>query len=318
MKKIVATIVLVSLCVSVSLFLILKKIESVSSNDSIDYVKLSSSQQYSLIIGTSRAAEGIDPIAINKITQPVLQNKALYNFSFNLGCSPYGPSYFNCISKKLNSTTLKDSICLFLVAIDPWAVSNFRKEYQTKNTVFYEDLTFMGQIDQVYGTPNYDFLFSWFKKPLYSIFIPKTEKEKVRPLGAPFIRQHEYSNEDIAKHMASKMEFYRKEQFNKKEFSKDRYDYFERTISLLSKHGMVVIVRIPVSLEMANLEHEYAPDFSKLVTETAKKYDATYLDFFEKSGQYLSIDGNHIYGNAVTELSQDIAREINNIASLKN
>ena len=56
------------------------------------YLRFTSAKQKSLIIGTSRAAQGIQPQLIDSILDLTATDK-IYNFSFTAQNSPYGEVY---------------------------------------------------------------------------------------------------------------------------------------------------------------------------------------------------------------------------------
>lgn len=310
MKKIFVISFIIVFFTLASLSLIFLKVADYSSKYDLNYSKLSSSKQSSLIIGTSRAAQGIDPILLDSITQPILGNCSMYNYAFNLGCSPFGPAYYKAIINKV-SQDQNDSLKMFIVTVDPWSISDFKEVYQPKEVNHYEDLTFLGKIDQFSGNPNYSYLIKSFRRPLYSVFITDKSKPTVRNRGAYLLSKHEYSQKSIDSHVKAKMESYRKKQFSKKQFSQKRYAYFEKTISELKKYGQVIIVRLPVSKEMRNLEMEYMPTFSEKIELTSEKLRVPFYNPFEKSGEYLSVDGNHLHGSGVINFTIEMGQYIN-------
>jgi hypothetical protein len=316
MKKIITVTSILIVLIAASLALVFMKVEGESATYDLKYSKLSSSKQGSIIIGTSRPAQGIDPLLVDGITSPVIHNQPLYNFSFNLGCSPFGPAYYRAIEKKITKGK-GDSIRVFVISVDPWAVSDFTEDYQPEGASYYEDLTFMGKINQVEGTPNYDYLMTSFRRPLYSIFISGEGKPKVRKMGAYFDKKHVYSEDAIDKHITAKMKFYKKEQLNKKKFSQTRYDYFEKTIELLNQYGQVIILRMPVSKEMHDLEEKYMPEFEEMVKKTSDKYELPFYNPYKRSGEYLSVDGNHLYGSGVKTFSKELGLYINKVVKNK-
>ena len=98
------------------------------------YLKFTSPPQQSLIIGTSRAAQGLLPGVINRI----LGRNDLYNYAFTWENSPYGKAYLENIQRKLKKDS-KNGI--FIVAVDPWCITcknseqNSSNEFQESNLV---------------------------------------------------------------------------------------------------------------------------------------------------------------------------------------
>ena len=85
------------------------------------YVRFTSPTQHNLIIGTSRAAQGIQPTVLNEI----IPNKSFFNYAFTAAQSPFGPVYLKSIQKKIDTTT-KNGI--FIVTVDPWSISSKSKD----------------------------------------------------------------------------------------------------------------------------------------------------------------------------------------------
>ena len=61
------------------------------------YLRFTTKKQKNLILGSSRAAQGIQPQTLKSIT-----NNKFYNFSFSNLHSPYGSTYFNAIKNKID------------------------------------------------------------------------------------------------------------------------------------------------------------------------------------------------------------------------
>ena len=85
--------------------------------DDVNYFKFSSPKSSSMILGTSRALQGLVPQAIDSVTG----RNDLLNFAFTLGNSPYGKVYLDAIKKKIDRSK-KNGI--FILAVDPWAISS--------------------------------------------------------------------------------------------------------------------------------------------------------------------------------------------------
>jgi zona occludens toxin (predicted ATPase) len=75
------------------------------------YERLTTPAQTSLIIGTSRSAQGILPSILNS----ELGRSDIYNFSFTISHSPYGPVYLDRIDQKLLKNS-KNGI--FILSVD--------------------------------------------------------------------------------------------------------------------------------------------------------------------------------------------------------
>ena len=82
------------------------------------YTRFTTGTQHSLVIGTSRAAQGINPQVLDEIIYKNNEHH-FFNYSFSLFDSPFGPAYYKSITKKLNPV-VTDGI--FIIAVDPWSV----------------------------------------------------------------------------------------------------------------------------------------------------------------------------------------------------
>ncbi|HLV40385.1 hypothetical protein [Xanthomarina sp.] len=80
------------------------------------YKKLSSQKQTSLIVGSSRAAQGIHP----NIIDSVYGSNSIYNYGFTISASPYGKAYYTSILSKLKR---KEEKGVFIIAVTPWSLS---------------------------------------------------------------------------------------------------------------------------------------------------------------------------------------------------
>ena len=76
------------------------------------YYKVSSSKKGSMIIGSSRALQGLNPDVLNQN----LNRYDIYNFAFTNLHSPYGLQYYNAINNKLNNSK-NDNI--FIISVQP-------------------------------------------------------------------------------------------------------------------------------------------------------------------------------------------------------
>ena len=64
------------------------------------YMRFTTAKQKNLIIGTSRAAQGIQPQILNKKL-----NLKFFNYAFTVMHSPFGETYLNSIKSKLDESS---------------------------------------------------------------------------------------------------------------------------------------------------------------------------------------------------------------------
>ena len=116
----------------------------------------------SLVLGTSRAAQGIRPAVLTARLGEQFEGPLL-NYAFTLTHSPYGPAYLRSIQRKLRPETKNG---LFIVAVDPWSLSLTGPE-----GAFPEDNSFIGQLHQVSQNPNLAYLARYQAKPFYRLLL---------------------------------------------------------------------------------------------------------------------------------------------------
>ena len=83
------------------------------------YGRFASPAAGSLVLGTSRAAQGIRPAVLAARLAGQFEGPLL-NYAFTLTHSPYGPAYLASIRRKLRPGVRHG---LFIVAVDPWSLS---------------------------------------------------------------------------------------------------------------------------------------------------------------------------------------------------
>ena len=82
------------------------------------YPRIITPRQHSLVIGTSRAAQSVNPLILNECLEE-LYTPDLYNFAFHLDISSYNPYYVEAIRKKL--LPYDGQKHYFILAVDPWS-----------------------------------------------------------------------------------------------------------------------------------------------------------------------------------------------------
>jgi len=266
------------------------------------YMRFTSSKQNSLIVGTSRSAQDLQPEAINTILKNSKYESTVYNFSFTLDDSPFGPGYYNAIKKKLNGNSHRG---LFIVTVDPWAVSTDTSNKNDDPDIFFEKRSFVTKMNFVNMSPNFEYIFRFYGKPLIALAYKKKKSVRLHDDGWLEVSPPMDSMSVLAR-IKEKTDKYTSVA-NSSKFSLTRYFYLEKIIELLQQHGDVFLVRLPVGKEMSLIEKKMMPDFDKKVEEASIKYNIQYINFINESGNFLTIDGNHLYKSEGYKISQKIA-----------
>ncbi len=253
------------------------------------YERVSSPLQSSLVIGTSRAAQAINPEIINARLKKLYPTPP-YNFAFHLDASSYNPVYEAAIYKKLAPHDGKRH--LFVLAVDPWALRKLDSIPQELALKSYSQ------------RPNIEYIVKNFSRTWFS------------PLPThSFVNRHGRTEVDYVP--KSKAEWEKRVSMRLVSYNdmarKYRYDYssqqvLERIVRSLKKRGDVFLVRIPISKPMKKLEDAVCPDFDVKMRNLSQKQNVKYLNF--SKADYSTTDGNHLTQNEGNRFSKALADSI--------
>lgn len=268
------------------------------------YKRLTVPQASSMILGTSRAAQGIIPSILNNELNKKGYDIEFMNFAFTIAHSPFGPSYLNLIKRNLNDDTGKGN---FIIAVDPWAISFLSKNEKDINS-FREATLFTSNINLIGVNPNFEYVFKYYDGPLYKLLMPGNKQAKLHSDGWLEIdlkRDSLKYNESLSRKLADYTKY-----SEVGRLSKVRVHSLEKTIKYLKTRGKVFLVRMPVAPEVADLEHAYAPGFDSIMVEISGKFDVPYLNYIAFSDQYQTNDGNHLQKESGKLFTKRLAEDI--------
>ena len=281
----------------------------------------------SLVLGTSRAAQGIKPGVLAAQLKDKGYAGPWLNYAFTLAESPYGPGYLSSIQRKLAAGTTHG---LFILAVDPWSLSlpkdvkrgefprfskvaAMAKRFGFKGPIIYpEEKSMVSQLANVSQNPNLDYLAHYLHKPFYQLLLNADTAhvvERLHPDGWLEIALPPPSANTalLRRRTAEKLVTYRKLAATDS-MTWDRLLSLRETINFLQKHGQVVLVRLPTGAEMAALEKQYMPAFDRRMRDLAYMSDVPYLNYLDQP--YPTNDGNHITRQAAEQFSQRLAADI--------
>ena len=265
------------------------------------YLRFTSGRQQSLILGTSRAARGIQPKVLNKR----LQGKQFYNFAFNANISPYGPVYFRAIKKKLDP---KASQGIYILVISP---IHFLNELRVKDdTLRFRELSrCLAKTKYVNLNPNVFYLLNNYENFIYE-YLRNFNQDKWFLHDDGWLEVNAGTKDpkvltkrrnNVAKRMKSNV--------GKVYFSEIRWQYFIKTIQLLKKHGEVYLVRLPVDKQILDIEDKYMPGFDTLI-DNAFDNNVPYFDMTHMADDFIFNDGSHLNKKSSEEVSRLIGEWI--------
>ena len=265
------------------------------------YVRFTTSPSPSLIIGSSRAAQGIQPDSLQSWYADNGHATPLFNFAFTSQSSPFGETYYHAITKKLDATTGNG---LFIIAVEPYTLG------EVKDTTPIEHKGQLYDAHWFNHYPNWEYLinhynYGWGRLALSSAGIIKNNNT-LHANG--WLEVNVSVDAAAASARAANNILDRRNDIGKFNLSSSRLEWLNRTISYLKDHGTVVIVRMPVSSEFYAFENELAPEFDQTIQEAANKHGVVYHDFNDMSGMLTFKDGHHMQLSSTAIFSGYLAK----------
>lgn len=264
------------------------------------YLKFTTPVQSNLIVGTSRAAQGVLPAILHEHL-----GRIFYNYSFTNSRSPYGPVYFESIKKKVDPNE-KNGI--FIVTVDPWCLSS-KTEDPDDLANFRELGQCVDNMSKVAMNPNFIYLFNEYSGKYYSLLYSRSEELFLHDDGWLEI-SIPMDTASINSRTEFKINAYKK-LMSKYRFSPIRVEYLSRIIEYLIEHGKVYLVRLPVSPDMFKIETELMPDLDQNIKDIIPNV-AGYYDMTPFNDEFNFTDGNHLHKSSAQLVSMKLADWINN------
>lgn len=260
------------------------------------YMRFSTPKQSSLILGTSRAAQGIAPDILNK----TLGRSDIFNYAFTLGHSPYGPVYLKSIQKKLDPDT-KGGV--FILTVDPWSVSSHKEKAGAPDE--FEEAELAVSTPFVSMHPNVPYLYEYYGRQYQYLLHDKSETTFLHSNGWLEITI-DMDSSKVERRTKNKMEEYKERCPPHYVLSESRWQALEETGKFLQEHGTVYLVRMPCGEGIFGLEKEYFPEFDTLLTDLSEKNQWPLIDLTTQKAEYRYTDGNHLYKGSVPALTSDL------------
>jgi len=276
------------------------------------YYRFTTPKANSLILGASRAAQGLKPEIINN--KICLDDECnIINHAFAGGPSSIGPNYLKEIKQKLNEDNNNG---LFIISAVPWLLCTAVENVNDDSTQFFEvrRKLFVGNLKSSNSNPNFEYLWKYWNNK-FSVF-ETSFKHLINYGGILQLHADGWLEVDIPmdsisvnnRIVSSTNGFRQDAKFIK--WSDTRNYYFEEIIRYLSGKGEIYIVRLPVSINMAELEREKFPDFDNRMKSISQKYNIPYINFFEESGEFLTTDTHHLWKEESERITNRICDSI--------
>jgi hypothetical protein len=246
-----------------------------------------------MILGTSRSAQGIKPSVFN---DRMTAGNPMINHSFAIGPSSFGPNYLREIENKLDPNTENG---LFIISADPWSLTTELNNIEDDTAQFFEvrQKLFVGNLKSSSSNPNFDYLKNYWSNR-FSVFA-NLFKDWINYKNLIILHADGWLEVNVVldqKAINQRVKESTAEYAAKKvKISNTRLHYLEQIIQLLKNKGTVVVVRMPVSAPMHDLENIRFPEFSQQIQDMAIQNEIRFLDFIELSGEFQTVDTHHLY-----------------------
>ena len=263
------------------------------------YIRFTTPRQNSLILGTSRAAQGLHPDVINKVL-----DSDIFNYAFTKAHSPFGPIYLNSIRKKIDQNAKNG---LFIVTVDPWSISCKAADPNNPST-FREVGLFLDKTGLVNSNPNPGYLTYSFNNKYYKLVFPDSSPMFLHTNGWLEVTI-DMDSASVAERTKRKLIDYKTKDLLVYKFSALRLDYLAKTIKFLRQHGDVYLVRLPMDQGMMEIENKLMPTFENKMLDIVHLASG-YLDLTKHNTSFGYNDGNHLDKYSGKQVSKMIAEWI--------
>ena len=268
------------------------------------YLRFASPKQSSLIIGSSRAAQGLVPHVLDSVIDQC--DDGFYNFAFTVAHSPYGPVYFNAIKSKLKQN--ENCHGLHIVTVNPWSLSYITKDPEDVSK-FRENNLALGNTKFFNLNPNYFYLLNNYNQGWFNLL--KSDNDSYELMEDGWLRINvNMSERTINSRTESKVKHYQEKNMPNSTLSNTRIFYLIETIKLLQESGKVFLVRLPVGQEILNIENVLSPSFNHLMDSISTRHEISYFDFTDHEGGFTFTDGNHLYHKSSKKFSELVGNNI--------
>lgn len=266
------------------------------------YVRFTTSPAKSFILGGSRAAMGLSPsVFANSIGSRF--EGPLINYGFTLHQGVYGPWYLEAIKRKLDYEARNG---IFILCVDPWTLNHLKSDSSDSESLFREKGSFLSRMHFPNMNPNIEYLLFHYNRPLINLFFGWLKPPSSFILHSDgWFEQLKLTSDTLALLESAEGKAYGYTEYWAKEnkLSDCRFLWLEKTVKYLQEHGTVIVVRLPTSDLLANLEKKLYPEFDGKIKKIAVKTNAKYINFIEDSKLRLTFDGNHLHPKVAKKYS---------------
>lgn len=265
------------------------------------YKRVALPKQHSLVLGVSRAAQGIVPSKMDSVLGP--DYAPLFNYAFAANYSPFGRVYFNAIKGKLKKPSIKKA--MFILTVDPRSISVSKDHKDTNDLI--DQYSFLNHLDCFACEPNLDYILYGHETYYKKIFLNMIRGEGYLHNDGWLEIIIDNSEASRNSRMAAKL----KDQNYERDYTASDYrlKYMLKTIDFLMERGEVYLVRLPLHSNVLERQNESYPDFDHLLETLALKRNIPYWDY-SQDYNYNFTDGSHMTAQSARRFSIQLAQRI--------
>lgn len=253
------------------------------------YQRFISPKQNALILGNSKAAHGIVPAVLNEGTNNIYDVK-IYNYSFSLYSSPYGPSYNFSIFDKLESN---NKFGYFIVTVDPWSISSIIESPNDEYS-FVENHDFISSVMYENNFINFEYLLNWFYKSYYEILLSRIKSNLAILHDDGWMESIGLMDNESVLSRENSMEKFYCRYLNLHSYSETRMKYLIELLIYLKRRGDVFLVRMPLDEKFYKIDNSLDPQFNLKMNKISAELEIKYYDFNLRKYNLEFKDGVHL------------------------
>jgi len=263
------------------------------------YEKFTTPKQFSMILGGSRALQGISPKVLDSCLKKSNYKLPTYNFSFTIAQAVYGPSFLSALKRKLDTNATNQ---LFIVTVNPWVLSNRTPKSKVESDSIYKN-TPPHNMNFMSLEPNVEYLVKNFRYFNFESIFKKNYFLHKNGLSEAINFQND-------KHVYLERKKNQIDAFKNWsldwDISKYRLNWLNKTIKYLQKYGKVIVVRMPIDKEFLEIENKFWNHFDIDMETITKNAEIDYFNF--SKNWWSTYDGHHLDKNGgkmfTTKLSE--------------
>lgn len=240
----------------------------------VNLQKLYPTDYQGLVIGTSRIAQGIDPVELAHGCESLSGG---FNFAFNISDSPWSSQYADVCAAQIEKAQ-EESLNFLLLSIDPWSLMPSIENPSRWININDESLFIRAHryamaskiLPRILGSGESDLakaLVGRIKSPHYNPYErPITERGW---LPNTRYRFPEWAAEETQRHTANYRKSYPRPETWPSNQSLSGIKSIVSSFRERNPTGNIFFLRPPVTQEMLDLEEELFPEFDSICTELA-------------------------------------------------